>query len=153
MPGYLAVLPVAGAILVLLAARQALPWTHPGPLQAIGNWSYSIYLWNWPVVVALVYLERAQQVMPVLFGLGLTILLGWLSYTWIENPGRRLLARSRPWPATAMVAGLTLLVATPAFAVRQAAGGAGRMPPRSETLRRRSGQIQPAPNSVPQLGW
>ena len=147
-PGYRAVLPVAGAMLVLLAARQASPWTHPRPLQAIGNWSYSIYLWHWPVVVALVYLERAQQVMPVLLGLGLSLLLGWLSYTWVENPGRRLLTRSRPWPATAMVAGLTLLVATPAFAVRQAAGVAGRLPPRGGTHRRRSGQFQSTPDPV-----
>ena len=140
-PGYWAVLPVAGAMLVLLAARQASPWTHPRPLQAIGNWSYSIYLWHWPVVVALVYLERAQQILPVLLGLGLSILLGWLSYTWVENPGRRLLARSRPWPATAMVAGLTLLVATPAFAVRQAAGVAGRLPPAAELIAAEAGNF------------
>ena len=100
------------------------------------------------MVVALVYLERAQQVMPVLLGLGLSLLLGWLSYTWVENPGRRLLTRSRPWPATAMVAGLTLLVATPAFAVRQAAGVAGRLPPRGGTHRRRSGQFQSTPDPV-----
>lgn len=140
-PGYWAVLPVAGAMLVLLAARQASPWTHPRPLQAIGNWSYSIYLWHWPVVVALVYLERAQQILPVLLGLGLSILLGWLSYTWVENPGRRLLARSQPWPATAMVAGLTLLVATPAFAVRQAAGVAGRLPPATELIAAEAGNF------------
>lgn len=140
-PGYRAVLPVAGAMLVLLAARQASPWTHPRPLQAIGNWSYSIYLWHWPVVVALVYLERAQQIMPVLLGLGLSILLGWLSYTWVENPGRRLLARSRPWPATAMVAGLILLVAMPAYAVRQTAGFARRLPPEVELIAAESGNF------------
>ena len=140
-PGYRAVLPVAGAMLVLLAARQASPWTHPRPLQAIGNWSYSIYLWHWPVAVALVYLDRPQQIMPALLGMGLSILLGWLSYTWVENPGRRLLARSRPWPATAMVAALTLLVATPAFAVRQAAGVAGRLPPAAELIAAEAGNF------------
>ncbi|MFD2054624.1 acyltransferase family protein [Mesorhizobium calcicola] len=102
-PGYLALLPVAGTVLVLVSGvgaeqtgRRAW-WQSLGPaaalslppLQWIGTLSYSLYLWHWPVIV------YAQMLVPDLtapqrLGCGaLALALSVFTYHLIENPGRR----------------------------------------------------------------
>ncbi len=99
-PGFMALVPVAGAVLLLLAgsahaqkgqsaekspsAALALP-----PLQWVGKLSYSLYLWHWPVIV------YASMMWPELSPLGrlgclaLTLALSVFTYHVIENPIRR----------------------------------------------------------------
>ncbi|HWL29750.1 MAG TPA: acyltransferase, partial [Burkholderiaceae bacterium] len=60
-PSYLALLPVSGALLVLIANRQQSFLSRLRLTQRMGLWSYSVYLWHWPMVVALVYLEREDE--------------------------------------------------------------------------------------------
>jgi peptidoglycan/LPS O-acetylase OafA/YrhL len=56
-PSYWALLPVTGTCLVIAANRaDALPFQNP-IIQTIGKWSYSIYLWHWPIAVAAVYFD------------------------------------------------------------------------------------------------
>ena len=56
-PSYWALLPVIGTCLVITANRaDALPFQNP-IIQTIGKWSYSIYLWHWPIAVAAVYFD------------------------------------------------------------------------------------------------
>ena len=55
-PGYLALLPVAGSVLILLAANSGRSsWFRRAagvrPLQFAGDISYSLYLWHWPLVI------------------------------------------------------------------------------------------------------
>lgn len=55
-PGYAALLPTLGAVLVIAAGRSEQVWSSYGllatrPMQYIGDISYSLYLWHWPVVV------------------------------------------------------------------------------------------------------
>jgi hypothetical protein len=85
-PSCAALVPVIGAMLVL-AARAPRSILAFGPLQRIGTWSYSIYLWHWPIVAAIAYFGAAgPAVAPTAFILSL--LAGWLSYRWIEQPCR-----------------------------------------------------------------
>ncbi|AZO67253.1 MULTISPECIES: acyltransferase family protein [unclassified Mesorhizobium] len=93
-PGVAAVVPVAGAVLLLLSgsgnvqsgpsAVLALP-----PLQWVGKLSYSLYLWHWPVIV------YATMMVPDLSWPGrlacaaLTLALSIFTYNFIENPIRR----------------------------------------------------------------
>lgn len=92
-PGWRAVLPVAGAALVLLAARRDSLWTGSRTAQWLGTRSYSIYLWHWPLVVALAYVEKLSDPFGVVLAVCASLLLGHLSFHFVENPARRQLNR------------------------------------------------------------
>ncbi len=111
-PGWWAVLPVAGAVLVLLANRSSI-WTASKLSQWLGDRSYSLYLWHWPVCVALVYTELRDNPMAIAVAIVLTALLGHLSYVWIENTSRHQLERQ---PLVYAGGGLALAVVIPTLA-------------------------------------
>ncbi|RVC61820.1 acyltransferase family protein [Mesorhizobium sp.] len=93
-PGLLALVPVTGAVLMLLAgaagasngpsAVLALP-----PLQWGGKLSYSLYLWHWPVIVYAGMLTAELSTVQRLVCLALTLVLSAFTYHVIENPIRR----------------------------------------------------------------
>ena len=93
-PGMLTILPILGAAMVVAARQGAGEGSLLGlsPVQRIGDWSYSIYLWHWPIwVFALSWLAvrgyevgSAQKLAMVLASLA----LGALSYRYIEQPVR-----------------------------------------------------------------
>jgi len=88
-PGYLAFLPVFGAFLVIQAHNQHSLFINHIALQKIGLWSYSIYLWHWPIVVFINnYLE--VNIRTILLGIAVAVLLGFLSYQLIESHVRKL---------------------------------------------------------------
>lgn len=133
-PGAAALLPVLGTLLVLLAQRQNSLLTAPALLQRLGDWSYSIYLWHWPVAVALVYVGWQSEAGAVLAGLVLSLVLGWLSYRWVEPLGRNRLAVWRTAPAIGVFSLMALLVAVPSLLVRLQHGIPGRLKPEVEAI-------------------
>lgn len=59
-PSATALLPVAGALMVIVAGTQPEDWSPTPlvtfrPVQLVGNWSYSMYLWHWPMIVIVPY--------------------------------------------------------------------------------------------------
>jgi len=82
-PGYLAAIPVLGAFLLIQAQRNDSIITSNIIIQSLGKWSYSIYLWHWPLVVALSYFHITNFKILV-FVIILCALLGFLSYTHVE---------------------------------------------------------------------
>lgn len=80
-PGWKAILPVTGAVLFLTANHQGVI-SRFKPALLVGKWSYSIYLWHWPVVVYC-YLNKIQ--INTIAGVLVSIFLGFLSYFVIEN--------------------------------------------------------------------
>lgn len=82
-PGYFALLPVFGTYLVILSNSKNNFLLNNYILQKIGAWSYSIYLWHWPIVVFM-YQEQVREEY-VYFGILLSILLGGVSYKYIES--------------------------------------------------------------------
>ncbi|MCU8069537.1 acyltransferase family protein [Shewanella sp. SM32] len=87
-PGYLALAPVVGTMLVL-AANSSNSCLTANPLaRHLGASSYSIYLWHWPVVVILSYVGETKNPLWIAVGVGLSVLLGELSYRFVENTTR-----------------------------------------------------------------
>lgn len=91
-PSYNAILPVFGTFLILLSNNNNSLFTNNKIAQFLGNTSYSIYLWHWPIVFYLAYLEKSNSSLFIFLSIILSILLGWLSYRFIENPTRKYLS-------------------------------------------------------------
>lgn len=82
-PGYLAIFPVLGSFLLIQANRNNSIVTNNFIFQKLGTWSYSIYLWHWPIVVA-IYIFSLSELYTYL-GVLLSVFLGFLSYQYIEK--------------------------------------------------------------------
>lgn len=86
-----ALLPVLSAALVVAAGvggPVALwPLTHRAG-QYVGEISYSLYLWHFPVAVLLLAFVPQGSAGYVVLGLGLTFVLSAASYRWLEAPAR-----------------------------------------------------------------
>jgi peptidoglycan/LPS O-acetylase OafA/YrhL len=91
-PGFAALVPTLGAVAVIAAGRTSGPgsltWlVDRGGVQWIGNISYSLYLWHFPIAVyAIALLGRAPTIMESL-GLMMIMFVGSAaSYYWVEQP-------------------------------------------------------------------
>jgi len=78
-PYYWGLLPVIGTCLVIAANRPDAAGFKILPVQIIGKWSYSIYLWHWPIAVAAIYFGfRTTTVFKI--GYELLILAGVIGF-------------------------------------------------------------------------
>ena len=90
-PGWMAILPVAGTALVILAgAGGGRLWhdrlTALRPVQFLGNISYSLYLWHWPLIVVAPFVLGATLGTPARALLAVAAVgLAWLTKRWIED--------------------------------------------------------------------
>lgn len=55
-PGYYALVPTIGAYLIILFNTNTFVLDNP-LMQETGKYSYSLYLWHWPIIVAFLYLQ------------------------------------------------------------------------------------------------
>jgi peptidoglycan/LPS O-acetylase OafA/YrhL len=128
-PGWWAVLPVAGAAL-LLSAPAAWGCRHllANPMMVwTGKISYPLYLWHWPLLVffaiikfaPLTLLERGLIV-------ALSIILAWVTYRFVEIPLR--FGRQSPMKV-ATLSGTMAIVALAGIIVVRNAGLDFRLPP------------------------
>lgn len=81
-PSYMALIPVLGAYLIIVSNYQNNPLVNNPIFSIVGNWSYSIYVWHWPLVVLGFYFSFENW---WLYGIPLSFLLGFLSYHFIEK--------------------------------------------------------------------
>ena len=81
-PSYIALIPVLGAYFIVIANYQNNFVINNPVSHYIGKWSYSIYVWHWPLVVFGFYFAFENW---WIYGIPLSILLGFLSYQFIEK--------------------------------------------------------------------
>jgi peptidoglycan/LPS O-acetylase OafA/YrhL len=94
-PGHLAAVPVVGAALILVGTSTNRLLASAVP-QFFGDISYSFYLWHWPLLVAVKYLEIPLTALVTILTLFASTGLGWLSYRYVEQTTRKRF-HLRPW--------------------------------------------------------
>lgn len=90
-PGLNALIPCLGAALLILAGsgdRHSRLLTCR-PMVFIGLISYSLYLWHWPLIAYLTYLEIPVDLPVGALLIAVSIGLSWLSWRYVEVPFRR----------------------------------------------------------------
>lgn len=127
-PGFAALLPVLATASTILGGSGAA--AHPralsnGPTQAIGRWSYSIYLVHWPLLTIPQLAAGTENPLPLVLTLALgaaSVPLAVLMYRYVEEPLRK------PWRSPlnttrrslALVAGVSAICAVTALTTAQA---------------------------------
>ena len=121
-PGVAAALPVLGALAVIAAGSPSPRWAATRglglrPVQYIGDVSYGIYLWHWPVLLFAPYVLRDMESKGV--ELVLILLLAAATKRFIEDPirhGRFLKRRRTGWTFAAAAAASAVVIAAAAHA-------------------------------------
>lgn len=129
IPNLWSLLPTAGAALVICAGEAT--WVARMLSHRILVWigliSYPLYLWHWPILsFAQIYLGETGELMPKLAAIGISFLLAWATYRFVETPCR--FGRALPLK-TGALAGAMALVAGLCFATFRAEGFPSRFPP------------------------
>jgi peptidoglycan/LPS O-acetylase OafA/YrhL len=123
-PGYAALVPTVGTVLVIAAdgdnlrfsPRWLLAWR---PSQFLGDVSYSVYLWHWPVVVIAPYAVGHPLGWPAkVAGMALVVALAAASKRWVEDGVRMSPVFARSLARSFAVAAVSIgLVVTSSFTV------------------------------------
>lgn len=107
-PGWVAAVPVAGTVLLILNGRDGNAVNRLlslRPMVMIGLISYSLYLWHWPVRSLSLFVLGPDLSAPVRAGLiALSFALAWLSWRFVERPARD----PRLLPPRALAAGVAV---------------------------------------------
>jgi peptidoglycan/LPS O-acetylase OafA/YrhL len=129
-PGYMAAIPVLATAAIIVAHHREKPWDAGRvlslrPVSFIGDISYSLYLWHWPLII----------IAPYIPGWGLSIynrialfvfcfVIAWLTKRFIEDPARNwsfFIARRSRATLLGVIAAMAVstLFVTGAWAVQQ----------------------------------
>lgn len=142
-PSGWALVPVLGTAAVIAAGTTSQRLWHARitssrPVQWLGDVSYSLYLWHWPLIVlapfALVGDLSTMMKVAVLLA---ALLLAWTTYRFVERPGQRWrwIASSNRRTFIAMLAGMAVvLLAGGVLTAAGAARAAANVPPVSVTI-------------------
>lgn len=125
-PGTAALLPTLGAAGMIAAihyrrATVVHRLLNNGLFQYLGNISYSLYLWHWPVFVFLPHMSDKLGPTERVAGLCVSLALAALSYRYVENPVRSgtFVSFSRSKGAFALGLLITFSTTVSALTIRQ----------------------------------
>jgi peptidoglycan/LPS O-acetylase OafA/YrhL len=110
-PGLLALLPCVGAALVLIAgdSRINLKYLSARPIMYLGEISYSVYLWHWPVLAFIRYKTQHYELSWLMLLVAITSIsvLSLCSYCLVEHPLRA--ASNKKLAITGLIGLFTIL--------------------------------------------
>jgi peptidoglycan/LPS O-acetylase OafA/YrhL len=116
-PGYAALLPTAGAVLLIWAGTTETSLARllsVRPLRFVGDRSYALYLWHWPVLIVAAQYAGHE---PPARARGMLVLLAFVlavvSYALVEHPVHR--ARWSPLRTTVAVGAAMVVVVVTAM--------------------------------------
>ncbi|MGI5121915.1 acyltransferase family protein [Marinactinospora thermotolerans] len=115
-PGHAAALPVLGACAIIAAGhdgsrRSVGALLASAPARLVGDLSYALYLWHWPIIVIAVgWSGRSLTPVSAAAVLALSFALAWATKVAVEDPIRTggALRRLRPGLAFAVAGALTV---------------------------------------------
>lgn len=118
-PGLWALIPVTATMIILLAHNDQNPLIANPIAQWLGNRSYSIYLWHWPVIVALKFAMVPLTPVTMAAAFAVILILGDLSWRLLEIRLRRSVQTLKLRPQSFAVFGALVLAYGLATAVRK----------------------------------
>lgn len=123
-PGYVALVPISGALLVLIASENSTKFgvdrlLSVKPLTFLGGLTYGIYLWHWPL---LIFYKATMDVetVPIFAGSVIiiaTVLLSLLSTKLLEAPILKLDKKRMKGRLAAVLCGLLVLTGSSILAI------------------------------------
>jgi len=124
-PGAAAALPVVGAVLVIAGGSDDAATVFGRAVrlrgvQSVGDLSYSIYLWHWPLILVGAYLPIASGWWP-LPALVLTLVLAALTKRFIEDPARAAQGTRRTYRMAVAAIASIVVISTATWGVVQGA--------------------------------
>ncbi len=125
-PGWQALMPVSGAFCLLLANQPS--WLTDNPvMQWLGDRSYSIYLWHWPAVIALVFIGLYSNTEAKLVAFVASFLIAHISYHYIERPMRKVRKINNGWATAVALIVPPLIILATAIGIMMHDGVEGRL--------------------------
>jgi peptidoglycan/LPS O-acetylase OafA/YrhL len=141
-PSSWALFPVMGTVLIIVAQKT----NNKLMVNPLANWlgdrSYSLYLWHWPLVVALNFSGLSAGWIWAVAAFFLSLLLGDLSYRLIEVPARKYLAAAGMLKQLTSFGAAGLLVGASAVGIK-VIGFEGRLPAAVESTVKESTNVSP----------
>lgn len=133
-----AALPLVAATVAIIAYGPHSDMTRPifkfRPLLLLGLASYGIYLWHHVLLSFARVISPSQlNLQEVTLILLISVVLGWASYSWIEQPARDRLRISTPQFWTAVSVSLILLAGAN-YWIWQGKGMPSRLPPKLQLI-------------------
>ncbi|MCL2784341.1 MAG: acyltransferase [Propionibacteriaceae bacterium] len=130
-PGWIAVIPIMGALVVIGAGPGEHRWSFDTilrlrPFQLLGDISYSVYLWHWPFVIIVPWVLGHEMTFVIkVVVIAVVLVLSWLSKTLIEDRFRGMRPLGQPLRRTFifLVVGMAITIGVsvvPLFMVQEA---------------------------------
>lgn len=117
-PGYVALWPLVAAALVIVAGQTGSPFGADRllswkPLMRLGDMSYALYLWHWPVLIIFLIWRGREEVGPIggTAIIAMSLVLAYLTTRFVERPLRSMQWAERKKRRAAVVIAVCVAVA------------------------------------------
>ncbi|MGB9097035.1 acyltransferase family protein [Erwinia sp.] len=110
-PGLATLIPVVATCMIIYSGGDKNLLLNNGMVQKVGSWSYSIYLYHWPLLVMWNLAGFGMSLLDKVGLLGLSLLCGWASWQFIERNSAKILSQTpRVLASSAVVICLSVAV-------------------------------------------